>query len=302
MISILSALAPIFILIVLGWIIRSLQKFDQSLWWGLENLVFWLFLPALLIVTTAGAALQGFRALPLAAALLAAILLTAALAMLSRRWLAIDDAGFSSVFQGAIRTNVYVGLAAAGALYGEAGLAVMGIVVFVVITTVNVLSVLALAHFGRRSNTRIEALALAGNPLIIACLIGFSLNALGQPTLGFVGDTLETLGRAALPLGLLCVGAGLEMHQLSQHRRAVVITSVLKLLFMPLATAVFCWLLHIEGVTAAAAVLFNTVPISASSYILARHMGGDARLIAGMITVTTVAAAVTMPLMLALLT
>ena len=303
MIAIFSALVPVFLLIVAGWLIRTVAGFEEQFWSATERLVFWLFLPALLLTTTWSATLEGFRMLPLATALLAAILVTAAIAMLIRRWLQIDDAGFSSVFQGAIRTNVYVGLAAASALYGAAGLAVMGIVVLVVITTVNVLSVLALISYGSRpENTGIAKLALIGNPLIIACLAGFGLNALAFEPAGFLFDTVEILSRAALPLGLLCVGAGLEIQELHHHPRAMLAAVVLKLLFMPFATAVFCWMLRIEGVTAAAAVLFNTVPVSASSYILARHMGGDARLVSGMITVTTLAAAVTMPLMLALLT
>ena len=303
MIAIFSALIPVFLLIVVGWLIRATAGFEETVWSAIESLVFWLFLPALLLTTTWSATLEGFRILPLATALLAAILLTAALAMLIRRWLEIDDAGFSSVFQGAIRTNVYVGLAAASALYGAAGLAVMGIVVFVVITTVNVLSVLALANYGARpENARVAKMALLGNPLIIACLSGFAFNALGFEPAGFVFDTLEILSRAALALGLLCVGAGLEVQELHRHPRAMVAAGALKLLFMPFATAAFCWMLRIEGVTAAAAVLFNTVPISASSYILARHMGGDAPLIAGMITATTLGAVVTMPLMLTLLT
>jgi hypothetical protein len=70
---------------------------------------------------------------------------------------------------------------------------------------------------------------------------------------------------------------------------------------MPSATALFCWMLGVEGVTAATAVLFTSVPVSASSYVLARQLGGDAPLVAGLITVTTLAAVVTMPLVLAVL-
>ena len=47
-------------------------------------------------------------------------------------------------------------------------------------------------------------------------------------------------------------------------------------------------------------MLFAACPISASSYVFARQLRGDATLLAGLITITTIAA--TMPLMLALLT
>jgi malonate transporter len=48
-------------------------------------------------------------------------------------------------------------------------------------------------------------------------------------------------------------------------------------------------------------VLFTAAPISASSYVLARQLGGDAPLMAGLITITTICAAITMPAVLALL-
>ncbi len=71
---------------------------------------------------------------------------------------------------------------------------------------------------------------------------------------------------------------------------------------MPVATFGFCRLLGVEGVIAATAVLFTAAPVSASSYVLARQLGGDAPLMAGLITLSTILAAITMPLALALLT
>jgi predicted permease len=103
-------------------------------------------------------------------------------------------------------------------------------------------------------------------------------------------------------MGLLCVGAGLDLGRLGRNPPALVATNMLKLVVMPVATWGFCRLFGVEGVTAAAAVLFTAAPISASSYVLARQLGGDAPLMAGLITITTVLAAVTMPLVLALLT
>jgi malonate transporter and related proteins len=67
------------------------------------------------------------------------------------------------------------------------------------------------------------------------------------------------------------------------------------------ATALACRVFGIEGLSAAA-VLFSACPISASSYVLARQFGGDATLLARLITITTIAAVATIPLLLALLT
>jgi hypothetical protein len=207
------------------------------------------------------------------------------------------------VFQGAIRCNTYVGLAAGSVLFGPMGLTVMGVVVFVVVTAVNLLSVAALIHYGRRAAGGRDVVAsIARNPLILACLFGFGGNAAGIELPAVAHDTLDILARASLTLGLLCVGAGLELAHLGRERLAAALTAALKLLAMPAATALACRMFGIDGLSAGAAVLFTACPISASSYVLARQLGGDATLLAGLITITTIAAVATMPLVLALLT
>jgi hypothetical protein len=303
MLTTFGALAPVFLLIALGWLLRARNFPGDAFWPGAERLVYWILFPALLLLTTAGSDLTGFRTLPITLALVAAVLLTAALTFALRGRLGLDGASFTSVFQGAIRNNTYVGLAGAGALYGEAGLEVMGILVFVVVTLVNVLSVIVLlSHRGRAMDVGDLLVSVAKNPLILACVGGFVLNATGLGLFGLATAMLDILGSAALTLGLLCVGAGLEPGRLGRNPPAVVATSILKLVIMPVATWAFCRLFGVEGVTAATALLFTAAPVSASSYVLARQLGGDAPLMASLITITTILAAVTMPLALALLT
>jgi hypothetical protein len=303
MLTTFGALAPIFVLIALGWLLRERGFPGDAFWPGAERLVYWVLFPPLLLLTTATSDLTGLRTLPIAIALVAAIGLTAALTFLLRGRLGLDGASFTSVFQGAIRNNTYVGLAGAAALYGEAGLAVMGILVFVVVTLVNVLSVIVLvSHRGGVMRLGDLLVSVATNPLILACVAGFALNATGLGLFDLASAMLDILGRAALTLGLLCVGAGLELGRLGRNPLALVAANTLKLVVMPVATWGFCRLLGVEGVTAATAVLFTAAPISASSYVLARQLGGDASLMAGLITISTILAAITMPLALALLT
>jgi malonate transporter len=298
--STFGALAPVFLMIALGWVLRARGPFAGAFWSDAERLVYWFLFPALLFVVTATSDATAFRILPVMAALIAAVLAIAGLTFALRPWLGLDNAAFTSVFQGAIRSNAYVGLGAASSLYGEPGLAMMSIAIFVVVTTVNILSVGVLVHFGRRaSGWRSLLTGVAQNPLIIACVAGFALNLTGLELPALARETLQIMGRASLALGLLCVGAGLDLAQLTLNRRAVTVASVLKLLVIPSTTALFCRSLGVEGLTAAAAILFTAMPVSASSYILARQLEGDAPLMAALITLTTIAAVITVPLMLA---
>jgi hypothetical protein len=81
----------------------------------------------------------------------------------------------------------------------------------------------------------------------------------------------------------------------------VLVASGLKLLILPLLTTLACRLLGIDELAMAVAVIFAALPTATSAYILAQQMGGDAQLMAGLLTVQTLAAVVTMPLVLLLL-
>jgi malonate transporter and related proteins len=303
MLATFGALAPVFILIALGWVLRTRGFPGAAFWPAAERLVYFVLFPPLLFLTTAAADLGALDLLPIAGALTLAIGATVALTIALRPFLGLSDAAFTSVLQGGIRCNTYVGLAAGSALLGELGLIIMGLVVFIVVTTVNVVSVVALIHYGGRgAGPRDVLAAVARNPLILACVLGFSGNALGVELPAIAYDTLDILARASLTLGLLCVGAGLELAHLGRARRAALVTSALKLLVLPAATALACRLFAIDPLSAAAAVLFTAAPISASSYVLARQLGGDASMMAGLITITTIAAIGTMPLVLAVFT
>ena len=111
---------------------------------------------------------------------------------------------------------------------------------------------------------------------------------------------LHILGRASLAIGLLAVGAGLDPGAAIRSGAVVSVASALKLFVLPLAIGLIGWALGVGGVALSILVLFGGLPVSASAYVMARQMGGNAPAMAAAITVTTVASALTMPALLAL--
>ncbi|MFW6143106.1 MAG: AEC family transporter, partial [Desulfovermiculus sp.] len=109
------------------------------------------------------------------------------------------------------------------------------------------------------------------------------------------------LGRAALPVGLLAVGAGLRITSLHSNISALIASCLIKLILFPLGTALFCLLFQVTGDAKTVAVLFASLPTAVSAFILARQLGGATTLMASIVTVQTVLAALTMPFMLSLL-
>ena len=304
MIAILSALAPVGAVIALGWGLRRAGFPGDGFWPPAERLTYYVLFPALLVNNLAGAPIAELRIAPMALALVAALLVGAAAMMALRRPLALGGPAFTSLFQGAIRLNAYAGIAAAVALYGEAGLTLAAVAVAAFVPTVNVLSVAVLSRYAAADPApwRSVALAIARNPLILACAAGAALNASGIGVPPVAGPVLETVGRAALPFGLLCVGAGLGFAGLRRVRRGLAAVCAVKLVAVPLAAALICAVLGVEGLSARIVVLFSALPTATSAYILSRQMGGDSALMAQVVAATTAASAVTLPLILVLVT
>jgi hypothetical protein len=216
--------------------------------------------------------------------------------VMARPLLPVDNPAFTSVFQGSIRFNTYVGLATAAALFGDQGVALAAIILAILIPLVNVLCVAALTHYvsGGSASGRDVVVSLVTNPLIIACAIGIVLNwsGIGLPWLS--GSILEIFSRAALPLGLLTVGAGLDVRAVQTATMPVAVASVLKLLVVPLLAVLACRMLALGGDTATIVIMFAALPTAPSAYILAQQLGGDVKLMAGILTIQTMLAALTM--------
>ena len=159
-----------------------------------------------------------------------------------------------------------------------------------------------LAHFGGEEERSLRAIAVTvvKNPLIWACAIGLFINVVHLPLPPIWFDVADPLGSSSLAIGLLVTGAGLHLEGLLQPSLAATAGVLLKLLGMPALAAALAWWLGVTGNSLVIVVVCSAVPTSPSSYVLARQMGGDAPLLAQIITLQTVLAAITMPIAIAL--
>lgn len=308
MLTIAVAILPNFALIVLGWAMRARRWLEPAFWVQAERLTYYLLLPALLITNLAEARLDGLPVAAIAAAQGLGIVAVLALFALPLRlaWprLRHDGPGFTSLVQGTIRPNTYVAFAVAAALWGAQGVTVAAVSAALVVPLVNLICVAALVQWGQGGGRRglgPTLAAIARNPLILACLLGAGLNLGGIGLPPVVGPVLKILAQASLALGLLCVGAGLDLGAVRGAGRVVAASLILKLAVLPAAVAAVGWAFGLTGATLAAAIVYAAVPVATNAYVLARQLGGDHALAAAIITASTLAAALTLPAAAALI-
>ena len=291
-------LLPDFSLILLGILIRRWMTFGENFWAGLEKLVYFILFPALLINSLVKAKLDLLSAFPLLATAYVAIAAGMLLGLLPRMFSKVPALTFASMYQCAFRYNSYIGLAVVSMLFGQSGVATLGIIIGTAVPLVNVVAIGMLARHGQLGLWR-EVLR---NPLIWATIIGLSLNLVGYvppaPVLAFLGRLAE----ASIALGLLAVGAALQMGGAAGVKGLAAWLIVVKLLLLPLVAVFVGPLLGLSGLYYQVAVLFAALPTASSAYILAVRMGGDGKSVAWLISASTLASMLTLTLWAAWLT
>lgn len=290
MLELLLALWPLFALIVAGYYLRRWEFPNEAFWPGAERLNYFILFPALLFSSLATAPLDN-PALPrLALAVMLGLGLAWLALLLLRRLRGWPAGRFGAFSQGALRFNTYLGLAAVGSLFGQAGLTLAALMLALMVPTVNVLSVWSLTA-ERGVSARSLLLPILKNPLILACLGGALVNLSGLGLPGGSGRLLGLLAAASLPLGLLCVGAALKPERLGGEIPALAWNSVLRLLGMPLLAWAVAYGLQLPALESGVLVLFFALPTAPTAYVLTRQLGGDSQLMAGIITLQTLLAA-----------
>lgn len=299
----LYALLPVIAIVALGHVLAVRKWIPPESWRAIERLSYVLLFPALIIRTLAN---TPFETAPwgLAAALIMAQFALGGVGWLARFLPNMPGPAVGSVIQSNVRWNTMIGLSIGSLLYGQEGLALVTIAAAVMIPTANILSVYALiAHADNPHGPRPKPLlALTRNPIVLSCIIGLGLAAANLKLPELADDVLGILGNAALALGLLSAGAGVDLSALQRAGPRTLTWALIRLLGLPAFAVGFCLLLGVQGMALTIALICAATPTATSSYILAKELGGDAALAANLIAVETLLAMVTMPALYLLLT
>ena len=290
-------LVPDFLLILCGFALCRWTALGRNVWDGVERLVYYLLFPVLLFNSILKSPLQPGATLGLAAA---GLMMTACGVMLAyalRLLPGVDARLHASGAQTAFRFNSFIALALAERLGGPQGLAWTALLIALCVPLCNVAAVWPLARHGGHGYLR----EIVRNPLILATVAGLLANLAGLQFPEAAAAALQRIGLAALPLGLMAVGAGLKLGGLKAAPGLAAALLSIRHALLPLLAIGLCLALALPSAQSLIVVAFAALPTAPSAYVLAVRMGGQGDFVAGLVTVSTLLCAISLPLWLAVL-
>lgn len=290
-------LLPDFLLIALGFVLCRHTALNGTVWESVERLVYYLLFPVLLFNSTLKSPLQPGQTLSLGAACLGLLAVGIVAALAIGRWPGVDTRRHASGAQTAYRFNSFIGLALAERLGGPQGLAWMALCIALCVPPANVAAVWPLARHGGHSYGR----ELLRNPLILSTVAGLAANLAGLSFPDAISTTLQRIGLAALPLGLMATGAGLRVGGLKTAPGLAAALMAIRHALLPAVAIGLTAALALPPEQRTIVVLFAALPTASSAYVLASRMGGDGGYVAGLVTLSTLLGMLSVPLWLAVL-
>lgn len=289
-------LVPDLLLIVVGFLLCRHTVLNRSVWSAVETLTYHLLFPVLLFSAIAKSPLQPAQTAGLAVAGVGTVLCGIALSYAIRYWPGVDARMHASGAQTAFRFNSYIALALAERLGGTGTLAYMALLIALCVPICNVGAVWPLARHGGHAYGR----ELMRNPLILGTLAGLLFNLAGLHLPEAIGTTLHRMGLAAIPLGLMSVGAGLKLGGLQAAPGLAAAFLGIRHLALPLIAFGLSLALALPPAQHAVLIAFAALPTASSAYVLAIRMGGHGPFVAGLVTMSTLLGMVSVPVWLAL--
>ena len=304
--AMISTILSVLLLVVVGHLIKMRAFVPVSFWDSLSKICYWILFPGLLFNLTSTASLSAAFILPFSLTLLIAATSMVIYGFLAGRLIGANGPATSSLVQAGLRHNGFLMLAFVQGAFGVAALEIGAIAVAVLVPISNIFAVIIIfllregnqdAHLGRAIMAE-----LARNPLMGAIILGGIVNFLSIPVPDFISGAANILGSAALPMLLLCVGASIRISALRAHSAALVLAVLAKLLVLPVVMMLVGSTFGLDKDVLLVLAVLAVAPTATSSFTLSQELGGDAPLMAEIITVQTLVAAVGIPAWVLLMT
>jgi len=296
---IFNTLAPVFLIIAAGAVLRRKGFFSGTFVSELNRLVYWVGLPCLLFYKVATATYDFTAAGKTFGVVAAGMVACIAVGYISALLMRTGTANIGAFVQGGFRGNLlFVGLPVIIYSFSQSGgfdvagmEATAVLVLALIIPVYNIIGVIILLASQHRIDRSVAGKILGQiitNPLVIACVGGIVYTAVFSQMPTAVSRLCSAVGQVALPLALLSIGAALVQAKIGSEVRLAVTASVIKLAVAPAAGLLAAKLIGLGAGETRIALILLACPAAVASYIMADQLGAGGRLAATIVVLSTV--------------
>ena len=295
----INATLPIFLLIILGKVLKTTKIINDEFTKTADRYVFRIALPALLFSdlteNNVGSAFDGKYVLFCFSVTIFSI---AVLWGLTEKFMKKEEQK-GAFIQGSYRSSAAIlGLAFINNMYDSVGMAPLMIIGCVPLYNIFAVIILTLKgdNGGKKPNMKETFINVMKNPILLSILIALPFALLNLHFPSFVNKTIGSVANTATPLALISIGASFEGKKALKKMKPTLLASFIKLillagLFLPLA--VFFGYRNQELM---ALLVMLGSPTTVSSYIMAKNTGNDGILTSSIIVLTTLLSSLTLTL------
>ena len=292
----LEAVAPMFIIMLVGFLARAKGLVDEGQAKYLNKLVFAVFFPPLMFTNLYGADLENafnFKLLAFSAGMVVAGFVLSCI-FVTRVEKSPRSRG--ALIQAIYRSNfVIMGMPIVANIYGEESLTSTACCITIVVPLYNILAVCVLEYFrGEKPNPKAILKGIVKNPLIIGAVLGVVAVVIKLQLPEVIESALFSIKDVVTPLAVFALGASLNRKSVDNCKRNLVFAVAGRLLVIPAIALTIGVLVGFRGVDLVTLIAIFASPAAVSSYPMAQQMDSDAELAANSVVFTSAFACFTM--------
>lgn len=291
-----EAVMPLFLLMAVGYFIKCIKLANKAAFDAMNKLIFKVFLPILLFYNIYNTELTEVFDLKLVVFSIVGILSVFIIGHFIVLGITNNNAKRGVILQGFFRSNFAIlGIPIVNYVCKDETSGLTSLMVAFIVPLFNILAVICLERF-RSGKVRFFTLVkgIATNPLLLGCLAGalFLVFDIRMPS--FVETAVSDISSIASPLAMVVLGASFTFSSLKGYLREIFITVFAKLVTIPLIMLTIAVLLGFRGEALACIMVTFGAPVAVSSFSMAQQMGGDEKLAAQLVVVSSALCLVTM--------
>jgi malate permease and related proteins len=320
-----NAIAPIILLITLGYYLKKIKFFDEYIISKLNAYVFKIALPLLFFYNIY--LVEDLKTLPVDVILfsISGIVVFFLVGIVALKWFRFEPGHRAVVHQGLIRTNfAMIGISLAIYIGDQTSNTLLAFVALAATPVANILSVLTLTAFpedGHSVKLSFKALikTIYTNPLIIAAVVGLIFVVIKTyivyPTgtsvfvldreFPFIWEFVQLLAKTASPIALIALGGQFDFSDIKGAKKPILVSVLFRNILIPFVMVALTLYLSMDHPIylslLPAMIAMYASPVAVSSVVMVDQMGGDVKVAGQIVVWTTIISGITVFIILSIL-